>query len=231
MNYNPLPICCTIRPSWIEGLGVFAVKEIRQDTELGVSHIEFENELYRTPLGGFINHSDKFADYVSFILPQLFESDGKGVPRKRVIGFNLVHSEKITTLFESPKGDPIKVQCIFQIWSKNHVNFDYTIVDTDVSVVKIYSLSHGSTPSTTRNKKMLYKCHAYIPSTCFGKNNMKYYSCFDDLPGRKGYGVVFNENKTNNLAKFKSIDWSEVAFLSTNSAYNIRTSQITAQFV
>tara|TARA_R110002073_G_scaffold143050_1_gene294999 strand:+ start:142 stop:426 length:285 start_codon:yes stop_codon:yes gene_type:complete len=59
MNYNPLPIYCTIRPSWIEGLGVFAVKEIRQDTELGVSHIEFENELYRTPLGGFINHSDK----------------------------------------------------------------------------------------------------------------------------------------------------------------------------
>jgi len=59
MNYNPLPTCCTIRPSWIEGLGVFAVKEIRQDTELGVSHIEFENELYRTPLGGFINHSDK----------------------------------------------------------------------------------------------------------------------------------------------------------------------------
>ena len=59
MNYNPLPICCTIRPSWIEGLGVFAVKEIKQDTELGVSHIEFENELYRTPLGGFINHSDK----------------------------------------------------------------------------------------------------------------------------------------------------------------------------
>ena len=58
MNYNPLPFQCTIRPSWIEGLGVFAVKEIRQDTELGVSHIEFENELYRTPLGGFINHSD-----------------------------------------------------------------------------------------------------------------------------------------------------------------------------
>ena len=59
MSYNPLPIYCTIRPSWIEGLGVFAIKEIRQDTELGVSHIEFENELYRTPLGGFINHSDK----------------------------------------------------------------------------------------------------------------------------------------------------------------------------
>ena len=59
MSYKPLPPFVTIRPSWIEGLGVFAIKEIKQDTELGVSHIEFENELYRTPLGGFINHSDK----------------------------------------------------------------------------------------------------------------------------------------------------------------------------
>ena len=59
MNYNPLPISCTIRPSWIEGLGVFAIKEIRNDTDLGVSHIEFENELYRTPLGGFLNHAEK----------------------------------------------------------------------------------------------------------------------------------------------------------------------------
>ena len=59
MNYNPLPISCTIRPSWIEGLGVFAIKEIRNDTNLGVSHIEFENELYRTPLGGFLNHAEK----------------------------------------------------------------------------------------------------------------------------------------------------------------------------
>ena len=43
----------------------------------------------------FINHSSKFADYVCFILPQLFESDGKGVPRKRVKGLNLIHSEKL----------------------------------------------------------------------------------------------------------------------------------------
>jgi len=36
-----------------------------------------------------------FADYVVFILPQIFESDGKGVPRKRVEGYNLTYSEKI----------------------------------------------------------------------------------------------------------------------------------------
>lgn len=178
----------------------------------------------------FINHSSAFADYVCFILPQLFTSDGKGVPRKRVTGFNLLHSEKIETDFESPSGTPIKVECIFQIWSKHHTNETYDIKATDSSVIEIYSLSDGGTPSSTRNKKMFHKCHAYIPSTCFGKDTMKYYSNFDDLPRKKGYGVVFKKNQAANLEKFKRIDWSGVAFLSTNSAYNIRSSQIRDQF-
>lgn len=178
----------------------------------------------------FINHSYSFADYVCFILPQLFESDGKGVPRKRVKGYNLIHSEKLITDFEEPTGKPIKVECIYQIWSKYHKNTDYDIKQIDTSVVKIYSLSDGGTPSTTRNKNMFEKCDIYLPSTCFGKDNMKFYTSFQELPRKKGYGIVFNLEKDKNLKKFKEIDWSTVAFLSTNSAYNIRTSQISEQF-
>jgi len=179
----------------------------------------------------FINHSSKFADYVCFILPQLFESDGKGVPRKRVVGLNLIHSEKLDTEFESPDGKNIKVQCIFQVWSKFHKNNSYVINKTLNNNIKIYSLSDGGSPSTTRNKKMFYKCDAYIPSTCFGKDTMKYYDNFNKLPGKKGYGIVFIKDKEKNLEKFKNIDWSNVAFLSTNSAYNIRSSQITDKFI
>jgi hypothetical protein len=178
----------------------------------------------------FINHSSKFADYVCFILPQLFESDGKGVPRKRVDGLNLIYSEKIDTDFESPDGKKISVQCIFQIWSKFHKNDRYVIKEKENNIIKIYSLSDGGTPSTTRNKKMFYKCDAYLPSTCFGKENMKYYNSFDMLPRKKGYGIVFMKNKEDNLKKFRNIDWSDVAFLSTNSAYNIRSSQINEKF-
>ena len=177
----------------------------------------------------FINHSGKFADYVCFILPQLFESDGKGVPRKRVVGLNLVHSEKLDTSFESPDGKKVNVQCIFQIWSKHTQNKDLEIKEI-CSEIKIYSLSDGGTPSTTRNKKMFYKCDAYIPSTCFGKENMRCYDNFDSLPRRKGYGIVFIKNRDENILKFKSIDWSNFAFLSTNSAYNIRSSQIANEF-
>ena len=179
----------------------------------------------------FINHSASFADYVCFILPQLFESDGKGVHRKRVEGFNLVHSEKLDTSFYEPNKKDVKVNCIFQIWSKKHISDKYTIQTQDSDVVKIYSLSDGGTPSTTRNKKMFYECDIYIPSTCFGKDNMTYYTTFDKLPRRRGYGIVFNKDKKTNIQKFKNIVWSDVAFLSTNSAYNIRTSQIIEQFV
>lgn len=179
----------------------------------------------------FINHSCKFADYVCFILPQLFESDGKGVPRKRVEGLMLIHSEKLDTCFESPEGKNISVECIFQIWSKFHTNDKYIINTDNNEVLKIYSLSDGGTSSTTRNKKMFYECDVYLPSTCFGKENMKYYSSFDTLPRKKGYGIVFLKNKEINLKKFKEHNWSDTAFLSTNSAYNIRSSQIIKQFI
>ena len=73
-------------------------------------------------------------------------------------------------------------------------------------------------------------CDVYLPSTCFGKENMKYSESFEELPNRKGYGVVFLKDKEINIQKFKQIIWHEVAFLSTNSAYNIRTSQINDMF-
>ena len=88
----------------------------------------------------FINYSASFADYVCFILPQLFESDGKGVPRKRVDGFNLVHSEKLDTNFYEPNKKEVKVNCIFQIWSKTHTSNNYSIQKTDNDILKIYSL-------------------------------------------------------------------------------------------
>lgn len=178
----------------------------------------------------FINHSSVFADYVCFILPQLFESDGKGVPRKRVTGLNLIHSEKLNSNFESPDNKPVNVECIFQIWSKFHKNDLYNKPNKESSILKVYSLSDGQTPSTTRNKKMFYQCDVYLPSTCFGKENMKYYDNFDTLPGKRGYGIVFLKNKKVYLQKFKKIDWPTVAFLSTNSAYNIRSSQIISKF-
>ena len=58
-NYKPLPDSLTIKESDIQGLGVFAIKDIANDVDLGLTHIEVDDEVIRTPLGGFINHSDE----------------------------------------------------------------------------------------------------------------------------------------------------------------------------
>lgn len=178
----------------------------------------------------FINHSYNFADYVCFILPQLFESDGKGVPRKRVKGYNLISSTKLESSFYEPKGNFIKINTIFQIWSKKHSNELYDIKNYNNEKMKIYSMSDGGTVSSTRNKDMIGKCDIYIPSTCFGKENMKCYNSFDELPGKKGYGIVFKDDKQTMINKMLSIEWNKIAFLSTNSACNLRSSQIYSLF-
>ncbi len=59
-NYRPLPMEVTVKNSSIEGLGLFSTQIISRGTNLGVSHVEnsdFEDNRIRTPLGGFINHS------------------------------------------------------------------------------------------------------------------------------------------------------------------------------
>ena len=64
-TYKPLTDNLFIEESMIDGQGLFANNDIPKGTDLGISHIEIEKdkmaplEMLRTPLGGFINHSDK----------------------------------------------------------------------------------------------------------------------------------------------------------------------------
>jgi SET domain-containing protein len=74
--YRPLPDGLTIKNSPIEGLGLFATKDIKKNTFIGVTHVrdeQFENKYIRTPIGGFYNHSNDptVIRMVSDVLPKL----------------------------------------------------------------------------------------------------------------------------------------------------------------
>ena len=56
--YRPLPDSLTIKQSGINGLGLFAQEGIAQGANLGMSHVAIGSGIIRTPMGGFINHSD-----------------------------------------------------------------------------------------------------------------------------------------------------------------------------
>ena len=59
--YKPLPDSITIKKSGIEGLGLFATEDISANVLIGKIHVPSEKEengYFRTPLGGFGNHSE-----------------------------------------------------------------------------------------------------------------------------------------------------------------------------
>lgn len=174
----------------------------------------------------FINHSYQFADMVAFILPPLFNSDGKGSPAKRIYGYTLAHTENLpANSFTYPDGRNVNVSAIFQVYTR--INVDKVNIPkkkTCKKYIRVYSLSDGGSPSSTRNKKMLDKCDIYLPSTCF--TGMQIYNSFEDLPHRRGYGVVIYKSKREIKKILNDVSWEEVAFRSTNGALNLRTSLI-----
>ena len=57
--YKPLPESLTIKSSGIHDLGLFADQDIKQGTNLGMTHLKIGDTIFRTPLGGFINHANE----------------------------------------------------------------------------------------------------------------------------------------------------------------------------
>ena len=68
-TYRPLPKGVTILNSLIDGLGLHANTDLLAGSVLGETHVLVHNrdrhEWVRTPLGGFINHSDDPNSYIA----------------------------------------------------------------------------------------------------------------------------------------------------------------------
>ena len=57
--YQALPSCLQVKHSSVAGQGIFATEDIPDTIYLGISHIVVDGNIMRTPLGGFVNHSDE----------------------------------------------------------------------------------------------------------------------------------------------------------------------------
>ena len=173
----------------------------------------------------FINRAAEYCDFVCFILPQLFNSNGKGSCKSRVKGLNLLYSEPVNSKFHYPNGTSVEVNCIFQVWSKHYGKPEAVVDLTDT--IQLLSLSDGGSPASTRNKAYHHKCDFYLPSTVFGSEAMQLYPNFDALPGRRGYGIILKSKHQLVSQIINDAPWHDVAFKSTNGAYNLRFDLIT----
>ena len=91
-SYRPLPASVTINNSKIDGLGLFAVQDIKEGTYLGETHFKIDEnrDWMRTPLGGFINHSEQSNAEIS-----LTEKNIRGLTAKR----DILKDEEITVFY------------------------------------------------------------------------------------------------------------------------------------
>jgi len=168
----------------------------------------------------FINRSLLFADYVAFILPMSFHSNGKGSNMKRVANGHLIHSEVLyEEIFFSPDNNKeIKVNTLFQVWKKGEGKSIFPNYDIS-EYAEIYTTC--SSPDRLCGLDKIGKYDFYVSSSFFGESLSTVYN-FEDVKYGSGYGVILKKDKEVILNKIDNIKWNDYSSLATNSCKHIR---------
>lgn len=166
----------------------------------------------------FLNKAAEFCDYVGFILPMSFQSDGKGCPKNRVKGMTLVHSEKLPEdLFVLPNGDRAQVNTLWQIWKKGDAPVlpDLSLCDDFIDLFTV-----DLRVERLCGAKKMKSCELFLQRTYFGKHP-KIVNDFSNVKYGCGYGIIIKKNKTKIIKILKNINWDKYSNLATHNCRHI----------
>ena len=168
----------------------------------------------------FTNRSLLFSEYIGFILPMSFHSNGKGTNMKRVLNGHLIHSQILEgeTFFSPDNNKEIKVNTLFQVWKRGAgkgIFLDYDISE----YVDIYTVCSSPDRLCGLDKIGIYDF--YVSGGYFGNTLSTVYK-FEDLNYGSGYGVIIKKNKTDIMSLIKDVEWNNYSSLATNSCKHIR---------
>lgn len=168
----------------------------------------------------FVNRALLFAEYVAFILPMSFKSNGKGSNMKRVSNGHLVFSQVLEkeAFFSPDINKTIKVNTLFQIWKRGEgpsIFPDYDVSD----YADIYTVC--SSPDRLCGMDKIGKYDFYVASSYFG-NSLTTVHTFEEVKYGSGYGIIIKKNKEEILRKIKEVEWDRYSSIATNSCKHIR---------
>jgi len=166
----------------------------------------------------FLNKAAEFCDYVGFILPMSFQSDGKGSPKNRVKGMALVHSERLPDdLFVLPSGERKQVNTLWQIWKKGDAPQlpDLSLCD---EYFELFTVDFRK--ERLCGMKKIDQCDFFLQRTYFTEPP-KFVKSFDDVKYSCGYGIIFKKEKRKTKQIFNSIDWNKYSNLATHNCRHI----------
>ena len=180
----------------------------------------------------FVNHAGLFSDYIGFIVPMAFQSNGKSNVKDRVKGFHLVHQSPLPhDSFIDIDGKTVKINALWQIWKKGNTIKkagktcnDYIDLFT-VDLRKERKCGH----------KRMNEADFFLQRT-FYTEPPKLVKRFDEVKYVCGYGIVLKKNRNEVLKVLQNANWKKYSNLAMHnckhiSMEHIRKALINAGFI
>lgn len=180
----------------------------------------------------FINHSASFANYIGFILPMGFQSEGKGSLKHRVLGAELVRSYQLPPdSFINDEGRVVKLNSLWQIW-KRGVNNKQPAQTCD-TWIELFTVD-------TREERLcgqerLNEADWFLQRTFYGAPP-ELVSDFSAVRYGCGYGIVIKKKHREVTRALRKADWLTHSNLALHncrhiSMYHIKEALIKAGFI
>ena len=166
----------------------------------------------------FMNHAAKFADYIAFILPMSFQSEGKGSTKNRVKGMTLLHSEIVeTNSFHEPDGKIRKVNALWQIWKKGS-NENSTTKLTCSSWLDLFTVDMSKERLCGQEK--INNADFFLQRTYY-KEPPSLVRNFSEVKYGCGYGLIIKKDKKNVVDALRGVDWKNYSNLAAHNCRHI----------
>ena len=165
----------------------------------------------------FMNHASKFADYIFFILPMSFQSEGKGSSKYRVKNMKLIHSEIIPNdSFYEPNGKIVKINALWQYWTKGEnkiPNFNLFNKYIDIFTVE-------QRKERLCGQEKMDKADFFIQRT-FYNEAPKLVKNFSDVKYTCGYGIILKKKKKLIKKILSETNWEKHSNLAAHNCRHI----------
>lgn len=166
----------------------------------------------------FLNHSAEFCEYIGFILPMGFQSEGKGSLKHRVNNMSLVHSEKLPdNLFTTNNGSKTSVNTLWQIW-KRGVKMEAPDFSACDKYIELFTVDQRKQRLCGAIK--MKNCKIFLQRTFYTNPPM----LVDDFSKVKyccGYGINIKKDEVKIMEILRNADWVKYSNLATHNCRHI----------
>jgi len=171
----------------------------------------------------FLNHAALFSDYVGFIMPMAFQSEGKSNPKDRVKGLHLVHSSLLPAdSFVDETGKTLKVNALWQIWARGEAEHK---IETKTCDEYIDLFTVDLRKERLCGQARFNEADFFLQRT-FYTDPPDLVKSFDQVRYVCGYGLVIKRDKNKIIKILRNVDWRKYSNLTSHNCRHISMGHI-----